>query len=137
MLIAEWRQKSSCTKWELLQLIGKLAHTTKVVVPGRTFLRRMIDTSTLVKHLDHYIKLCAGFHSDLVWWDRFLECLQSHASPHLVLMRQETGGAAYSGRVIDFSIRGSQHGSQKTYRVITYLMYVLPSMGPQPSAGKV
>lgn len=71
-LITEWRQKSSCTKRELLRLIGKLAHATKVVVPGHTFLCWMIDTSTSVKHLDHHIKLRAEFHSDLAWWDCFL-----------------------------------------------------------------
>ena len=71
-LVTAWRGRSSCTKRELLQLIGKLAHATKVVVPGRTFLRRMIDTSMTVKHLDHHIKLRSEFASDLAWWDCFL-----------------------------------------------------------------
>ena len=71
-LITEWKAKSSCTKRELLRLIGKLAHATKVVVSGRTFLRRMIDTSSSVRQLDHHVKLRTEFHSDLAWWDCFL-----------------------------------------------------------------
>lgn len=62
-LVAVW---SSCTKRELLQLFGKLAHETKVVVPGCTFLQRIIDTSTTVKHLDYHIKLLSEFASDLI-----------------------------------------------------------------------
>ena len=30
-LVSAWKERSSCTKRELLQLIGKLAHATKVV----------------------------------------------------------------------------------------------------------
>ena len=71
-LIAAWKGRSICTKSELLQLIGKLAHATKVVVAGRTFLRRMIDTAMIVKHLDHHIKLRSEFASDLAWWECFL-----------------------------------------------------------------
>ena len=83
-LIAVWKGRSSCTKRELLQLIGKLAHATKVVVAGRTFLRRMIDTAMTVKHLDHHIKLRSEFASDLAWWECFLpNCnLRSMMSVH-------------------------------------------------------
>ena len=56
-----------------MSLIGKLAHAAKVVVPGRIFLRRMIDTAYSVRDLDHYIKLRSEFHSDLAWWDCFME----------------------------------------------------------------
>ena len=55
-----------------MQLIGKLAHATKVVVPRHMFLQRKIDTALSVKHLDHHIKLQLEFSSDLAWWDCFL-----------------------------------------------------------------
>ena len=64
-LIVAWKGRSSCTKREILQLIGKVAHATKVVVAGRTFLRRMIDTVMTVKHLDHHIKLHLEFALEL------------------------------------------------------------------------
>ena len=72
-LVQEWKSKRSCTQRELLSLIGKLAHAAKVVVPGRIFLRRMIDTAYSVRDLDHYVKLRSEFHSDLAWWDCFME----------------------------------------------------------------
>ena len=37
ILIRQWKEKKSCTKRELLSLIGKLAHAAKIVKPGRTF----------------------------------------------------------------------------------------------------
>ena len=50
---------------------GKLSHATKVVIAGWTFLRRMIDTSSVQK-LNHHIKLTPEFRSDLAWWECFL-----------------------------------------------------------------
>ena len=41
--------KDSCTKKELLSVIGKLSFCCKVLPAGSTFLRRMIDLSTTVK----------------------------------------------------------------------------------------
>ena len=70
-MIAEWQVKRSCTKRELLSLIGHLQHATRIVKPGRPFLRRMIDLSTSVRELHHHIRLRAGFHSDLQWWAMF------------------------------------------------------------------
>ena len=67
-----WSHKKSATKRELLSLIGHLQHACKVVRPGRTFLRRMIDLSTVAKELNHQIRLTASFRSDLQWWQVFL-----------------------------------------------------------------
>ena len=48
-LIASWSGRKSCTKRELLSSIGQLQHACRVVRPGRTFLRTMIDLSTVAK----------------------------------------------------------------------------------------
>ena len=66
-------KKEACRKRELLSLIGKLSQACKVVVAGRTFLRRMIDLSCKAKQLDHWIRLTQGFRSDLAWWSSFIE----------------------------------------------------------------
>ena len=66
-LIRSWRMKKSCTKRELLSLIRHLQHACRVVPPGRSFLRRMIELSTKTKELHHHIRLNVGFHSDLQW----------------------------------------------------------------------
>ena len=70
-LIANWSSKHAGKKRELLSLIGKLSHAAKIVVPGRIFLRRMIDTANKAKQLDHWIHLTADFKSDLAWWRSF------------------------------------------------------------------
>ena len=71
-MLQRWEHKKSCTKRELLSLIGHLQHACKVVRPGRTFLRRMIELSTVGKQLHHHIRLTAAFRSDLQWWVAFL-----------------------------------------------------------------
>ena len=72
-LIRSWRGRKCCRKWELLSLIGQLQHACRVVRPGRTFLRWMIDLSSSVMGYDHWVRLNCGFRSDLRWWELFLE----------------------------------------------------------------
>jgi hypothetical protein len=72
-IIGQWKYRHASTKRQLLSLIGKLAHAAKIVKPGRTFLRRMLDVAHGVKDLNHYVKLKSDFKSDLAWWEYFLE----------------------------------------------------------------
>ena len=55
-LIQVWKGKRSCTKRDLLSLIGQFQHACKVVCPGRSFLRRMIELSSVAKQLHHHIR---------------------------------------------------------------------------------
>ncbi len=59
--IRSWEGKRVCIKWDLLSLLGLLHHAAKVVPPGRTLLRRMIDTSMLATQNHHHICLGLGF----------------------------------------------------------------------------
>ncbi len=70
--IRMWMGKKSCSKRELLSIIGQLQHTCCVIRPGRAFLRCMIDPSKRVKELHHKVRLNAAFRSDLRWWGCFL-----------------------------------------------------------------
>ena len=72
-LLESWIVKKSCKKRELLSLIGKLSFACKVVKPGRIFLRRLINLSTSVANLDHYIHINKEAREDLLWWQEFLE----------------------------------------------------------------
>ena len=72
-LMPKWLMRRNAKKREVLSLIGKLAHATKVIPHGRAFLRRMIDTSCKARELDHWIHLPAAFHSDVAWWHLFLK----------------------------------------------------------------
>ena len=71
-VIIEWCVRKFCRKRELLSLIGQLQHACRVVRAGRTFLRRMIDLSSSIRELDHWVRLNREFRSDLRWWDLFL-----------------------------------------------------------------
>ena len=70
-MLNEWRGKKACRKRELLSIIGTLSHACKVIRPGRTFLRRLIDLSTRVANLDHFVRLNQAARSDLEWWCQF------------------------------------------------------------------
>ena len=70
--ILRWQGRRSCTKRELLSLIGHLQHACCVVRPGRSFLRRMIAlTKEVAKELHHQSQVeqrvqvltCSGRHA--------------------------------------------------------------------------
>ena len=86
-LVTSFRRRKKCTKRELLSLIGSFSFAARVVVPGWTFLSRMICLSCTVKRLDHFIYLNKGFRDDLDFWEKFLEILlfgrPAYLSPRL------------------------------------------------------
>lgn len=53
--------------------MGLLNFTCLVVVPGRAFLRRMIDLTKGVKKPHHHIYLSRGAKLDVMLWLGFLE----------------------------------------------------------------
>lgn len=65
-------EKSTCTKRELLQLLGHLNFASRVVVPGRSFVSYLIKLSTKVKELHYYVNLRRQERVDLEFWLRFL-----------------------------------------------------------------
>ena len=70
-LLRTWSTKRTCHRQELESLIGHLHHACKVVRPGRTFLRRMIDLLTRFRNRSHPIRLNLEFRRDLHWWLSF------------------------------------------------------------------
>ena len=69
--LARWQCRTACSKKQLLSLIRQLSHAAKVVKPGRTFLRRLIDLSTSARELFHHIRLNASARADIAWWWSF------------------------------------------------------------------
>ena len=62
-----------CVSKELESLIGILNHACKVVRPGRSFLRRMIDLLTTTRgqatrQPHHHIRVNRKLRADLAWW---------------------------------------------------------------------
>ena len=70
-LLHRWARKSTCTRRELESLIGHLHHACRVVLPGRTFLRRMINLLCCFRNPSHPIRLNVEFRRDLHWWLSF------------------------------------------------------------------
>ena len=64
--------RKKVTLEELLSLIGSLNFASTVVKPGRTFVRRLIDLSTTVRSLHHYVSLNEEARKDILWWDEFV-----------------------------------------------------------------
>ena len=72
-LLSSFITKRRCQKRELLSLIGKLSFAAKVIKPGRLFLRHLINLSTTVSNLNHYLSLNRDTREDLKWWLQALE----------------------------------------------------------------
>ncbi|KAK3735839.1 hypothetical protein QZH41_007474 [Actinostola sp. cb2023] len=71
-LIQSWVPRRWCNRHQLESLIGYLHHAAKVVWPGRSFIRRMIDLLCCFRNKDHPIRLNKEFRQDLLWWHTFL-----------------------------------------------------------------
>ena len=110
-LIREWGVRKKAKKRQLLELIGYLSYASKVVKPGRTFVRRLIDLSTTVSSLEHYVTVNEEARADISWWSEFLpdwngvEFLQEHPveSPDLGLFSDASDlgfGCVYGKRWI-------------------------------------
>lgn len=57
---------------EVQSFTGLLSFACSVVVPGRAFLRRLIDLSLGIRFLNHFIRLTIEVKLDLQLWQSFL-----------------------------------------------------------------
>ena len=71
-VLSKMAAKKRCRKKELRSLIGKLNFASRVIKPGRLFLRRLIDLSCKVKHDLHYVTINKDSRDDIHWWLRAL-----------------------------------------------------------------
>ena len=72
-LIRHFLKKRKVSLRDLQSLIGLLNFTCSVVLPGRAFLRRLIDLTRGVKRPSHRVNLTKETKSDLRIWLNFLE----------------------------------------------------------------
>jgi hypothetical protein len=72
-LLQSWSRKTTCSRRDLGSLIESLHHAYRVVISGRTFLRRMIDLLCCFRHRNHPISLNVEFRRDLHWWLSFFQ----------------------------------------------------------------
>lgn len=65
--------RKSITKRELQSLTGSLQFATKVIRPGRSFLRQLYAMQAIGSHPAHHIRLNSAARADIVWWHLFAE----------------------------------------------------------------
>ena len=73
MLLRTFYKRRKVTLRELQSLLGLLNFTCSVIVPGRAFLRRMIDLTRGAKRPYHRIRLSKEAKSDIATWLTFLD----------------------------------------------------------------
>ena len=68
-----WASRKVCRRRQLESLIGTLQHACRVIKPGRTFIRRMINLLRIpgATRGYHHIQLNQEFRTDLQWWRAF------------------------------------------------------------------
>jgi hypothetical protein len=71
-ILTKFTTLSTCTKQELLSLIGHLSYASRVIVPGRSFLSSLILLSTTVHGLYDKVKLNRGCRADIRMWSIFV-----------------------------------------------------------------
>ena len=70
---AAWVGRRSCRKKELESLVGKLSHASRVVQPGKTFLRQLFELLKGTHKGFHHIRLNVSARSDIYWWSTFVQ----------------------------------------------------------------
>ena len=101
----------SCTKRDLLSLLGKLNFAASVVAAGRTFMSRLWDATLAVPKLHYRITLSQSCRDDLAWWRYLLDTWNGQSfflqpgwspAPHMHLFTDASGtlgyGAFFDGR---------------------------------------
>ena len=112
--VTQWVGKRTCTKRELLSLIGQLQHVSVIVRPGRPFLRWMINLSKSVSKLTHHVWINHQARSTIMWWNgqlQFQNWNRHHSS------RAWPGGLPHQGpgQVGEHSISGLCQDSSRTF----------------------
>lgn len=149
-LIASWCSRRWCTRKQLESLIGHLHHAAKVVWPGRTFLRRMIDLLRCFRRDDHPIRLSSEFKLDLLWWHQFLSSWHGvcfwlfpgmSATPDLEVTSDASGsvgfGAFFRGAWFNGSWVSAQASQSIAYKELFPVVVAARIWGPQWSRSHV
>ena len=81
-LISDFKCKVRASKRQLQSLAGKLDWACQVIRGGRTFLRRIIDSSNKLGAPHYKYKLSHFFYQDIIWWDGFQWPYCGHSISH-------------------------------------------------------
>ena len=105
-ILNSFTQRRSVRLFELQSLVGTLQFACKALVPGRTFLQRMINLTKGVASRFHHISLNKEFFKDLKMWKAFLANSNGRSfflnttvtpSPQMELYTDASGTIGYGG----------------------------------------
>ncbi len=72
-MLSSWLRTKHGSKRSLLSLIGLLQHCCQALVLAWPFLRRVIDRSSKVAELPHFVWLSTWEFDDIFWWNELLD----------------------------------------------------------------
>ena len=125
-MLQNFQARRSVRLKELQSLIGFLNFTCLVVVPGRTFLRRMIDLIKGVSERHHYIRLSRAAKLDIMLWLRFLDDFNGRSfflsdvweTPQSLQLYTDVAGSIGFGAVFDRHwLHGTWPNQWKSYNI--------------------
>ena len=76
-MVSAFLRRKKVTLREIQSLTGLLNFACSVVVPGRAFLRRLIDLTKGIKPAHHFVRLTKSIKADLEIWRSFLMTLMA------------------------------------------------------------
>ena len=68
-VLAAWRLCSSTTKRDLDSLTGILFYACRVVIPGHSFVNRIVDCGQHARLPCHFIRVTKEARQDIAWWE--------------------------------------------------------------------
>ncbi|CAG2199581.1 unnamed protein product [Mytilus edulis] len=71
-ILYSYLNRRSCTKREMLSLLGHLNYACKVIIPGRSFVSYLLTLAHSVKELYHHVTITKGCRDDMAMWFKFL-----------------------------------------------------------------
>ena len=129
---SEFLRKRSVTLRELQSLIGLLNFACSVIVPGRAFLRRLIDLTTGIQRPTHHIRLTNDTKDDLRVWLQFLDLYNGKSfflaeiwetSNTLELYTYSAGSKGYSAVFGNHWLYGAWPPSWKSLNIATLELF--------------
>ncbi|CAC5415268.1 unnamed protein product [Mytilus coruscus] len=71
-MLYSYLNRRSCTKREMLSLLGHLNYECKVIISGRSFVSYLLTLAHSVKELNHHFTITKGCRDDMAMWFKFL-----------------------------------------------------------------
>lgn len=131
-MLSDYLKRKKVTLWELQSLIGLLNFACSVVLPGRAFLRRLIDLTIGISRPQHFIKLTRSVKSDMRTWLAFLSNFNGSSffltrnwitNPSLQLYTDASGSFGYGAVFRDKWFYGPWPDSWKSLNIAVLEFY--------------